>query len=161
MLSSRLKELICTLYLANRLKIFSAREKRGSARGDSPPRAVATYATFASRLRILEKSPYLEALGWGLRETDPSGGGGLHACVICRGMPAWCTRKSYFQGKTGEALLSLGPFFPGWKAGPPSTLTFLVKCPCSPNFNPTALLPSSTLDILVFPATFFFPFFFY
>lgn len=64
--------------------------------------------------------------------------------------------KILLPGKDRAALLSLGPFFPGWKAGPPSTLTFLAKCPCSPNFNPIALLPAGTLDILVFPATFFF-----
>lgn len=156
MLSSRLKELICTLYLANRLKIFSARGKRGSVGGDSPSKAVGTYATHASRPRIQENSPYLEALGWGLRETDPSRGGGWHACVMCRRMPLWCTGESYFQGKTGKVLLSWPFLF--WVEGRPSIHSdFLSKVPlCSPSFNPTPLLPASALDILVFLATFFF-----
>lgn len=55
-------------------------------------------------------------------------------------------RRILLPGKDREGSSLLGPFFPGWKAGPASILTF----------NLTPLLPADALDILVFPATFLF-----
>lgn len=41
-------------------------------------------------------------------------------------------RRILLPGKDREGSSLLGPFFPGWKAGPASILTFLAKCPCVP-----------------------------